>query len=163
MKFVIATLTTGLLSTGATAGSAVLVDPNESAVHSWSGAYLGVNAGYAYGISRNKYKHFTYSEFDVTLSILGENLVAGVQTGYNWRFGSTVFGVETDVQYSPMKIGHYSSSVEMDWAGTARGRLGFLPEERLLVYVTGGIAVGQLEFVVSEYSFAVFCGPGWRL
>ncbi|MFX8782067.1 hypothetical protein ABTM76_19245, partial [Acinetobacter baumannii] len=37
------------------------------------------------------------------------------------------------------------SSIRLQWFGTARARVGFLPTDRLLVYGTGGLAYGQTE------------------
>jgi outer membrane immunogenic protein len=39
---------------------------------------------------------------------------------------------------------------ELKWLGTLRGRVGFLPTQRVLLYVTGGLAYGELE---STYAF----------
>jgi outer membrane immunogenic protein len=52
-------------------------------------------------------------------------------------------------------LGHDSRS-QLNWFGTARARLGFLPTARLLVYGTGGLAYGEVERNL-EYS-NVFSG-----
>jgi outer membrane immunogenic protein len=85
--------------------------------------------------------------------------VAGAHAGYNWQQGGAVFGFETDLQAtrlsSSMNGGLIYSSpppgptdfartlATIDWYGTFRGRLGttFGP---LLVYVTGGVAYGNV-------------------
>ena len=36
----------------------------------------------------------------------------------------------------------FTREYKLDWFGTARGRVGFLPAERLLLYATGGLAYG---------------------
>jgi outer membrane immunogenic protein len=57
--------------------------------------------------------------------------------------------------YATETLGHNSRS-QLDWFGTARARLGFLPTPRLLLYGTGGLAYGEVERNL-EYS-NVFSG-----
>jgi outer membrane immunogenic protein len=38
----------------------------------------------------------------------------------------------------------FTANYKLDWFGTARGRVGFLPTERVLLYATGGLAFGHL-------------------
>jgi outer membrane immunogenic protein len=40
--------------------------------------------------------------------------------------------------------GILAANYKLDWFGTARGRVGFLPTERVLIYATGGLAFGEL-------------------
>ena len=85
--------------------------------------------------------------------------VAGAHAGYNWQQGAVVFGFETDLQatrlnssmnggliYVPPPPGPTDfarTQATIDWYGTFRGRVGttFGP---LLVYVTGGVAYGNV-------------------
>ena len=75
--------------------------PAPAPVYSWTGIYWGGNVGYSWGQSRN----------DNTASIIGlgvnvqesqnvDGVIGGVQTGYNYQFGTWVFGLETDIQAS---------------------------------------------------------------
>src|SRR5215475_12042258 len=70
-------------------------------VYTWTGMYWGANVGYSWGQSKN----------DATGSLIGFNtnvtesqnvdgVIGGVQTGYNYQFGTWVFGLETDIQAS---------------------------------------------------------------
>jgi outer membrane immunogenic protein len=82
--------------------------------------------------------------------------VGGGQFGYNWQFGNWLAGLEADVQASgergrvnvcsvagcPAGSSQFVSDYSLNWFGTARGRLGFLATERLLLYATGGLAYG---------------------
>src|SRR6185295_3830817 len=64
-----------------------------------------------------------------------------------------VAGIEADIQYSDVHgditfpTGNTATtgfaSRKLQWFGTVRPRLGFLPMDRLLVYATGGLAYGQ--------------------
>ncbi|MDB5620321.1 outer membrane beta-barrel protein [Tardiphaga sp.] len=92
----------------------------------------------------------------------------GGLAGYNYQIGRLVVGAETDINYIDIKsqragsgtaccfgvFGGFSTATEslsasssskVDWFGTARVRLGFVPVERLLVYATGGLAYGGVQ------------------
>ena len=96
--------------------------------------------------------------------------IGGFQAGYNWQQGSWLFGIEADIQASGERGDQFLSFVipafvpgggaagatpattvtigaehKLTWFGTLRGRLGVLPSERVLLYVTGGLAYGELE------------------
>src|SRR5258708_4773665 len=68
--------------------------------------------------------------------------IGGGQAGYNWQFNKTwVFGLEADIQGSDesgsadvclvagcaIGTGLFTANYKLDWFGTARGRVGFLP------------------------------------
>jgi outer membrane immunogenic protein len=84
-------------------------------------------------------------------------VIGGGQFGYNWQRGTWLFGLEADFQGSdqrgsgdvcfaagcpPGSIA-FTANYKLDWFGTARGRIGFLPTERVLLYATGGLAYGH--------------------
>ena len=46
--------------------------------------------------------------------------------------------------YATETLTHASKS-QLDWFGTARGRFGYVPTPRLLVYGTGGLAYGEVK------------------
>jgi outer membrane immunogenic protein len=80
----------------------------------WRGLYGGVNVGHA--------------------DAKGDNgVVGGVQLGYNWQSNKIVYGVEGDISFS----GEHS----IDWLASARGRLGYLIQPRVLVYGTAGVGL----------------------
>ncbi len=82
--------------------------------------------------------------------------IGGGQLGYNWQRDRWVFGLEGDIQFSnergsgdvctvagcPVGSTVFTRDYKLDWFGTARGRVGFLPAERILLYATGGLAYG---------------------
>lgn len=84
--------------------------------------------------------------------------VGGGQAGYNWQRENWLFGLEADIQGSdergrgdactvagcPAGTAVFTANYKLDWFGTVRGRIGFLPTERILLYATGGLAYGQL-------------------
>jgi outer membrane immunogenic protein len=78
--------------------------------------------------------------------------IGGGQFGYNRQLGSWLVGLEGDIQGSGERgrIGFvptglapsFIADYQLKWFGTARGRVGLLAAERLLVYATGGLAYG---------------------
>jgi outer membrane immunogenic protein len=96
-----------------------------------------------------------------TVPVWGRSNVNGVlgggQAGYNWQSGTWLFGLETDLQASnerstgsicsaigcPVGSVLFPTNYKLDWFGTARGRVGFLPTQRVLLYATGGLAYGH--------------------
>ena len=82
--------------------------------------------------------------------------IGGGQLGYNWQRGTWLFGLESDIQFSnergssdvctvagcPVGSTVFTRDYKLDWFGTVRGRVGFLPAERILLYATGGLAYG---------------------
>lgn len=137
----------------------------------WSGFYLGLNAGYSWG---DFDQTATFAPFNIPLVALfdgfsgdyeadADGASGGAQAGYNWQVDRFVFGFEADIQAANIEssvtgsetlvvttIGGpfdleatVSSQTEVEWFGTARLRAGFAPTQRLFVYGTGGFAFGR--------------------
>jgi outer membrane immunogenic protein len=90
---------------------------------------------------------------------------AGLQAGYNWQFGRYVAGIETDISFAArygrisLAEGPITDSVSdwsNQWFGTVRGRIGYLVDPRVLLYVTGGLAYGDLRHRFNQ----TITGPG---
>jgi outer membrane immunogenic protein len=142
--------------------------PVVAAVFDWTGPYIGTNLGYSWG------RGSTDGSITSTLAVPVVPLtgranvngfVGGAQLGYNWQRERWLFGLEGDIQFSgerasgdvctvagcPAGSTLFTRDYKLDWFGTARGRIGFLPAERLLLYATGGLAYGN------------FSGSSWTL
>jgi outer membrane immunogenic protein len=92
--------------------------------------------------------------------------LGGIQVGHNWQFNQWLVGLEGDFQLTDQRGGStfcdiagcgIGSSVattdfHLDWFGTIRGRAGWIWDNRLLLYATGGLAVGH---VSADYNLAV--------
>lgn len=139
----------------------------------WSGFYIGANAGYAWGSSADfltggdpatQFFMTAPGNFPVPLatSFRQAGVLGGGQIGYNWQFSSSfVAGIETD--FDGAHVSGHGSFVDfldpgafgnrfpvttnagrtLDWFGTVRARLGFLVMPNLLLYGTGGLAYGE--------------------
>jgi outer membrane immunogenic protein len=103
-------------------------------VFTWTGFYVGANAGYGWGNANNN---------------VGANLadidgfVGGGQVGYNYQMGQFVLGLEADLQGSDLNNGA-RVRVRTDYFGTVRARVGFA-FDRFLPYITGGWAYGNVK------------------
>lgn len=109
----------------------------------WTGFYIGGNAGYAWG-------NIDTTTFGVLPTLEDpEGFVGGGQIGYNYQVGQIVFGVEADFQGADLKatvrdgLGN-SASNEINYFGTVRGRIGYAID-RFLPYVTGGFAYANVK------------------
>jgi outer membrane immunogenic protein len=91
----------------------------------------------------------------------------GVQAGYNWQRGHSVYGAEVDFGVFDLDkratesglfpftflATQYALTQKMsaDWLATARARLGFTMMPYVLLYATGGLAFSDVKFS-SSYS-----------
>jgi len=96
-----------------------------------------------------------------TTAASGGGALGGGQIGYTRQSERVLLGLETDLQgTNPRSRGSLVSygqeaatgdvalsaiehNKDVEWLGTARGRLGFLPWPELLAYATGGLAFGK--------------------
>jgi outer membrane immunogenic protein len=137
-------------------------------IFTWTGFYVGLNAGAAFNNQNNG--TFTTTGLTAPNNVIytggsGSSNTAftgGVTAGYNMQFGSFVAGVEGDINYLDRKRGgngvfpaptNVSAGFDdrtdfattrsggSNYFGTLRGRLGFA-FDRALIYGTGGLAFG---------------------
>jgi outer membrane immunogenic protein len=132
-------------------------------IWSWTGFYLGGNAGYSWGNSNSTVSFLSPSGALLASpsdSFSMNGAIGGGQAGYNWQTGSWVWGLEADIQASGQQgsatflcgaacLGTPPASValteKLDWFGTVRGRLGFTVTPTVLLYATGGLAYGDIQ------------------
>ena len=117
-------------------------------VFTWTGFYVGVNAGYGWNDGGDGDLVFE----DATIFGDSDNdggFVGGAQVGYNYQIGSFVVGLEGDIQYADfggddrfdfdrdgIADDDFNNS---DWFGTVRARAG-VAFDSALIYATGGFA-----------------------
>ncbi|MBB6308299.1 outer membrane protein [Xanthobacter tagetidis] len=103
-------------------------------VFSWTGFYIGGNAGYGWGSGKDA--------LDLA-NINPSGWSAGGQVGFNYQFANNIVaGIEADLQGGDISASTGGLSSSLDMLGTVRGRLGYA-FGRVLPYVTGGLAYGN--------------------
>jgi outer membrane immunogenic protein len=117
---------------------------------SWTGVYIGLNTGYAFGQSNWTSPMGSTGYFDV------DGALAGVTLGGNYQIGQLVVGAEGDIDWQNVRgalVGGNctlpgavaaSCASASNWVGTFRARLGFAMD-RVLLYATGGGAVANIK------------------
>lgn len=131
----------------------------------WGGFYLGALIGYGFGKAPTNVTPYGAAAGWVTLPYYVSDLephprgvTGGIEAGYNHQVGRAVLGVAADISFGSMSRtesgtaipyvgGTLTTTVEnkIDWYGTLRAKLGFLPTDNLHVYLTGGLAYGHTE------------------
>lgn len=111
----------------------------------WSGAYIGVAGGYAFGGKTTIDPQG--SSFDT------DGLMIIPTVGYNYQFSNNVvLGIEGDVGFGNVDgkqertvLGFLNvfGSADLDYLATVRGRVGY-SFDRFLPYVTGGVAFAHI-------------------
>ena len=126
-------------------------------VFTWTGFYVGLNAGAAIDNTR-----YGWSPFSPDYRPGGVAFTGGAQAGYNWQTGPLVLGVETDIAYrgasGNSNNGFGALSMGAGYFGTARARLGYAID-RLLIYGTGGLAYGSVNFPGAASGFGLGGAP----
>ena len=154
----------------------------------FGGFYLGANVGAGYATAHHNdddgYFNGGYADAGHTNTASGWN--GGVQGGYNWQRGCTVFGVEIDWSWSSAKaqytafpnypgfLGTIDSNLKS--FGTARTRTGIIVDD-VMLYVTGGLAWAnvsntytqafpgineQFSFSSTRWGWTVGAGSEWK-
>jgi outer membrane immunogenic protein len=134
-------------------------------ISTWAGLYIGGNVGYGWGNGSTSMTSLPSTALvnasNVSLDPDAKGVIGGGQIGYNWQMGSIVTGLEADFQGSgingsaraPAIIDNSgailantfrSTDQKLEWFGTVRGRLGTTLSPGFLLYVTGGLAYGEV-------------------
>jgi outer membrane immunogenic protein len=124
----------------------------------FGGWYVGGNVGYGYYNHRHEDRGNLVQSIDSDLAtsaqLTNSNWNGGVQGGYNYQAGCTVFGVEADWSWANNRASgtffdgdaatqdSFILESRMRWFGTVRARTGIVVDN-LLLYVTGGFAYAR--------------------
>jgi outer membrane immunogenic protein len=138
--------------------------------YTWTGFYIGGNAGYGWGNGDTRFEPLpdaaTFIDLEPQrLSPDPSGFIGGGQIGYNFQLNKwLVLGAEADFQGSDMEgddtrsnftdifgVGNGADTFlfaheRTQWFGTARARIGFTPMCKLLIYATGGLAYGSVDY-----------------
>lgn len=127
--------------------------------YNWTGLYAGINVGGGWGRPE-----FTGTAPSGSFSSSGA--VVGGQIGYNWQVNQAVFGLETDIDYTNIRgsaaCGGVACDIRNTYFGTVRGRLGYA-FDRVLPYVTGGLAYGNIKAGAAGFPGGSESRAGWTL
>jgi outer membrane immunogenic protein len=147
--------------------------PMVAPIFSWTGCYIGGNVGYAradvYSEAFANPAFFAISPAAALTALQATSAVtnhpdgftAGAGVGCNYQTGMFVIGVEGDINYSdigfsqirgpfptPTSTPHtWEESFRSEWFATARARAGIVFAERNLLYVTGGAAFAEYNWL----------------
>jgi outer membrane immunogenic protein len=137
-------------------------------VYNWTGFYVGAEGGYGFGETSTKFNPLptAASFFSLKPQYLHPDPMGGFgggTLGFNYQASpAIVFGVEGDFSWADLSGIKHVSPIEdiggstefgmltakevTNWFGTARVRVGVTPMDRLLLYITGGLAVSQVRY-----------------
>lgn len=123
--------------------------PALPALYSWTGVYLGVQAGYVWGQERTNLSDTLGRAFNgAAFRQSSDSALGGGHAGFNYQTGSLVFGIEGDVEAldvnETLVAPGIAARVSRDWQGSLRGRIGFALD-RFMIYATGGAAFTEVE------------------
>jgi outer membrane immunogenic protein len=156
--------------------------PPQPAACVWCGWYAGFNAGWV-GFSGSTINNtgtdtgpgglgsaLAVGFIPSSVGVGPEGFLGGVQVGFNWQNGNWVYGLEADFDgSSARKTASFAVNIPpfapitsqfglgVDWFSTVRGRLGVTIAPSLLAYVTGGVAIADLQ--LSNTFICATCGP----
>jgi len=125
---------------------------------SWSGLYVGVNGGGAFGSSA----------WDTTSSFSTTGGVVGGTIGYNYQIGPAVLGAEGDIDWANIKGTTTTGSCAAgcttsdSWLSTVRARVGY-GAGRFMPYLTGGGAFGNINASTPAGSGGSATNAGWTV
>jgi outer membrane immunogenic protein len=133
--------------------------PAYSNAYNWTGFYLGINGGGAWGNS-------DWNGLAVSNSPSG-GLVGGT-AGYNWQAAGSpwVFGLEGDIDWTDISGSTncfgLTCQTKNSWLGTVRGRVGYA-WDRFMPYFTGGAAFGDIKATVPAFVSSSSTNVGWTV
>lgn len=152
-------------------------------VFTWTGFYLGLNAGYNWGNNDlTLYANPIYGGyFPGSIKTDSDGFTGGIQAGYNWQMNQFVLGIEGDWVWldsgkratgtstftdfpngfggtTPATVTS-TGKIGADWLATLRGRVGYAMD-RWMVYGTGGLAWANVKSSSSLSATLVNAGGG---
>ncbi|TGQ19249.1 MAG: porin family protein [Mesorhizobium sp.] len=143
--------------------AADLVHPVAAMPFSWTGFYVGGQAGGGWNDSH-------WSGGFVPFNTNGSGGIFGGQIGYNYQIGQYVLGIEGDLAGSTVKGDNQCSidvgtacETKQDYLGSVRGRLGYA-FDRFLIYGDAGVAFTKYKIAEVDAANQTFGGGsrvGW--
>lgn len=118
--------------------------------YSWTGVYLGAQAGYAWGQDRTTFSDTLGRAFNgAAFRQSSDSALGGAHAGFNYQTGSIVFGIEGDIEAvdasETLIAPGIAARIGRDWQASVRGRVGFALD-RFMIYATGGAAFTDFDY-----------------
>jgi outer membrane immunogenic protein len=126
--------------------------------YGWNTCYIGVEGGGNWGKS-NHIAGLPAPAGPISAGYTVSGGLVGGEIGCNYQVTSWVFGIEGDLSWTNKKGGANeippftpadSIATQEHWLATARGRLGYIPTDRILLYATGGFADASVEATINS-------------
>lgn len=157
-------MTKRVLLASCVAAAALVASPAQAAPYSWTGFYIGANAGGAFGdidvtgVSNDT--NFVDISTGELFAFSPDGVLGGAQLGYNMELSGWLLGIE--IEGHGMDFDEITTvapepdilSVESEWGATAAVRLGFLVTPHGLIYAKGGYATGNVTTFYFDDSLA---------
>lgn len=131
-------------------------------IFTWTGFYVGANAGYGFGQGKASDIALNGTPFPSRNgSFDTDGAIGGGQIGYNYQIGSIVLGLEADLQASGVKGSYVDDPLaapasashingKLEYFGTVRARAGYAVGNALF-YATGGFAYGSTKASITNF------------
>lgn len=151
----------------------------------WSGFYVGAQAGYLQGSGSDTDLCIDTNVDSGPNGCLGDGglgapagfdisdnemdgVTVGGYIGYNYRIDAVVLGLEGDFNWDNANgnnsiLGELSYDTAINWDASVRARLGFVVDERALLYITGGPSWLNTEIDSNLCSLAGSEGLGYNV
>jgi outer membrane immunogenic protein len=132
--------------------------PHVALYNNWSGGYVGINGGGAWGSS----------SWTTTGNFKTRGGEVGGTIGYNWQVGPAVLGLEGDGDWASIKgtgtsrLCRLGCTTKEDFLATARGRAGWVVD-RFMIYGTGGAAFGDIKATAPGFRGMTQTRTGWTV
>lgn len=152
----IAALAAGIFSISAPVLAADLIQTPpavavpEADAFSWTGLYVGANAGYSWGTSNSAFTSTSAPFAGTNINSSPAGFIGGVQAGYNYQTGVLVLGVEAEASVSnitasfadPLSPGD-TVTAGSDYSGALLAKVG-LGLDHFMPYLVGGVAAAHV-------------------
>lgn len=124
--------------------------PAPVAVFNWTGCYVGAGGGY--GMYSQPTQYLDPGPVGIATDNSGHGWFGTVQVGCDYQFGSSiVIGAFGDYNFSGIKgdmailVPSWAGEEKLKSSWAAGGRIGWLPFQQLLVFVSGGYTQAQFD------------------
>lgn len=131
--------------------------PAPVAVFTWTGCYIGGQAGWLRSETEWR-SNVPVAGFELDHTIKSSEFTGGALVGCNLQYGQWVLGIEGDASFADIDKFAIADPVnrdeilrtKFDWYGTVRGRLG-ITFNRALLYGTGGAVIARVRHSYENY------------